>query len=167
MVEGDTRTIKLQLLDSALGHPLQIWDCSGLDRVTIGRAPENDISVVDPHVSRLHVELICTSGTWWLYSRGRNGTWIHGTRVEELVVAHRTIFQLGSSGPMMQFLAHEVMSESPSATLDNIEPSDFDFLNINRQQLADEVLKIAESEAFQRLRSESQRQRGEHDPDES
>jgi hypothetical protein len=67
----------------------------------------------------------------------------------------------------MQLLVHEVMSESPSATLDNIEPSDFDFLNINRQHLADEVLKIAESEAFQRLRSESQRQRGEHGPDES
>jgi pSer/pThr/pTyr-binding forkhead associated (FHA) protein len=115
----------------------------------------------------LHVELLCTDGTWWLYSRGRNGTWIHGAKVEELAVPHRTIFQLGSSGPMLQFLLQDAFSDSPSATLDNIEPTDFDFLNINRQQLADEVMKIAESEAFQRLRSESQRQRGANEPDES
>jgi pSer/pThr/pTyr-binding forkhead associated (FHA) protein len=167
VAEGNSRTIKVQLLDSALGNPLQSWGFSGADRITIGRAPENDISVVDPHVSRLHVELVCTDGTWHIQSHGRNGTWIHGSKVDGVIVSHRTIFQLGSSGPILQFLVEECAPKSPMATLDNIEPSDFDFLNINQQQLADEVMRIAETEAFQRLQNESQRQRRAEDPDRS
>ena len=159
MTHSDSATVKLQLLDSALGHPLQSWDCSSLERVTIGRADDNVIAIVDPHVSRLHVELLLTDGQWLLHSRGRNGTWIQGARVEQAELSHRTIFQLGSSGPMLQILIQEAPADMPTATLDNFQPVEFEFLNFNREQLADEVTKIAETDAFRRLQSQSHRNR--------
>ncbi|MBX3420204.1 MAG: FHA domain-containing protein [Pirellulaceae bacterium] len=159
MTSSASPSVKLQLLDSALGHPLQSWDCSALERVTIGRSKDNVVSVEDPHVSRLHVELVLEEGQWFLESRGRNGTWIQGTRVERVELGHRTIFQLGSSGPMLQILIQDAPTDMPTATLDNLQPMDFDFLNFNREQLADEVTKITETEAFQRLQSQSRHRR--------
>lgn len=159
MNKGVSQGFTLQLLDSALGQPLQSWDCSGLDRVTIGRSEDNHICVVDPRVSRLHVELLSREGKWHLESHGRNGTWIQGAKVDRIDVTHQMIFQLGSNGPMLQILIYEAPNEIPSATLDNLEQFEFEFLNFNQQQLAEEVTKITESESFQRLQSESKRQR--------
>lgn len=149
----------MNLLDSALGRPLQTWDFADRDRLTIGRSPENDVSVTDPQVSRLHVELIFLDGAWQLVSHGRNGTWIRGSKVDRVGITHHSIFQLGSNGPSLQILLQEIDTETRSATIDSFDPGEFDFLDIDRQFLADEVTKIAESEAFQRLQSESQRQR--------
>lgn len=131
--------------------PLQVWDCSKSDRVTIGRGEENIIRILDPHVSRLHAELVRSDGEWTILSHGRNGTWIQSEKVDCHALSDRTVFQLGSSGPMLRFLCQNQVQSSTTATIDNAECDDFDFLRINPQQLADEVARIAESEAFRRL----------------
>ncbi len=156
MADGQSTIFVLQLLDSALGRPLQRWECASFRHLRIGRSPENEISLTDPQVSRLHVELIYRDGQWHLISHGRNGTWIRGSRVERAVLSNRAIFQLGSSGPMLQLLTEQAGSEARSATVDSFDPKDFDFLNVDQEQLAAEVTRIAESDAFQKLRDTHQ-----------
>jgi pSer/pThr/pTyr-binding forkhead associated (FHA) protein len=53
-------------------------------RLTIGRAPENDIALDwDDHVSRVHAELSQAGGDWIVDDDGlsRNGTWVNGERL--------------------------------------------------------------------------------------
>lgn len=160
MLTSDTQTAcQLHLLDSVSGHALQRWEFAGRDKISIGRAAECDIAVSDPQVSRNHVELCFRDGNWQLRSLGRNGTWIHGSRVEEQALQDRAIFQLGSTGPMIQFFLEAGRTETSSATLDNIDPQQFDFLSIDRESVANEVEQIVGSEAFQKLRVETDRLR--------
>jgi pSer/pThr/pTyr-binding forkhead associated (FHA) protein len=53
-------------------------------RVSVGRAPSNEISLPwDTEVSRLHAELECIGGEWTVSDDGlsRNGTYVNGERV--------------------------------------------------------------------------------------
>lgn len=127
--------------------------------VTIGRASDNVISLTEPRVSRLHAELILREGQWILQSHGRNGTWIQGTRVEKAEMSNLSIFQLGSSGPTLQILIQETATDTRTATLENFQASDFEFLEFDRDQLADEVTRIVETDAFRQLQSQSQQRR--------
>lgn len=61
-------------------HPLD----HGRTRITLGRAPENDVALGwDAHVSRVHVELELVGGDWIASDDGlsRNGTWINGDKL--------------------------------------------------------------------------------------
>lgn len=151
MREGILASVTLQLLDSATGIPLQVWECGESERVTIGRGEESHIRIIDPHVSRLHAELSVSDGEWMIRSHGRNGTWIRSEKVDYQRISDRTVFHLGASGPMLRFLCQSQGPASTTATIDNADCDDFDFLRINPHQLADEVARIAESEAFRRL----------------
>ena len=152
----------LQMLDSALGHSLQSWEFSGRTPIRIGRGSDNDIVVSDQQVSRFHVELLFSQSGWSLRSHGRNGTWIDGSRVDSSHLSDRLIFQLGSSGPMFQFLAAAAAANT-SATLDNMDPHEFDFLRIDERQKNDEVQEIVESDSFRRLCEEAERLRSMED----
>jgi hypothetical protein len=74
-------------------------------------------------------------------------------------VKDREVFQLGSNGPLLQIFFDEAPGETRSATIDSFDPRAFDFLDIDRHELTSEVTKIAASDAFQRLKNESLRQR--------
>src|SRR5215211_3380488 len=53
-------------------------------QLTLGRDDEADIQLAwDPHVSGLHAELRCASGSWLIIDDGlsRNGTFVNGERV--------------------------------------------------------------------------------------
>jgi predicted component of type VI protein secretion system len=59
-------------------------DRAALQRLTVGRAPDNDVPLVwDGHVSRVHAELSVAGGDWVLDDDGlsRNGTWVNGERL--------------------------------------------------------------------------------------
>lgn len=67
------------------GGPQRIVDLEGdSDRLSVGRAPQNDIDLQwDTEVSRLHAELERIGGEWTASDDGlsRNGTFVNGTRI--------------------------------------------------------------------------------------
>jgi pSer/pThr/pTyr-binding forkhead associated (FHA) protein len=152
--QSESGNLTLHLLDSAQGHPIQTWHFKNRTRVSIGRAEENDISLADTQVSRLHVELTYEDGKWQLRSHGRNGTRIDGAPVSDAKLPDRVIFQLASNGPTFQFVTFSD-SVSNRATIDNIDPAALDFLAIDEQRKAQEVEQIVESDAFRQLQQQA------------
>ena len=52
------------------------------DRLTIGRAPENDLTLDSPKVSREHAVISFQGGRWFIEDRGSyNGTYVNGQRL--------------------------------------------------------------------------------------
>ena len=147
-------TVQIHLLDSAQGHPLQTWQFDDQDRVTIGRAQENDIALSDQRVSRLHAELFYSEDGWKLVSRGRNGTQINGLLVAEYELCDETVFQLGPSGPSLCFSTVREVADF-SATFVNPHSDGLEHLVIDQEQTADEVNQIIESAAFQELQKQA------------
>lgn len=148
----------LQLLDSAQGQPVQTWEFTDRGRVSIGRATDNDITITDPQVSRLHLELLYRKGDWWVRSLGRNGTHMDGIAIAEERLVNRTVLQLGAGGPQFRFMnAND--SVSNMATVQEIGSDALDFLEIDEDRKVEEVEQIANSEAFQQLEEAARRLR--------
>jgi pSer/pThr/pTyr-binding forkhead associated (FHA) protein len=62
----------------------------GSDVVSIGRDPTNSLVVDDPRVSRFHLEVRLSVGTWCVEDVGSvNGTFVDGQRVEDEVAIER------------------------------------------------------------------------------
>ncbi len=145
--------VTLHLLDSAQGRPIQTWHFTDRNRLTVGRAVENDVSLSDSHVSRLHVELCYEEGRWRLYSHGRNGTLVEGVPVTASELVDDLVFQLGSSGPSLHFVTTNAASSS-TPTIEDIDFDALDFLVLDEQRTADEVKQIADGDAFQALQQQ-------------
>jgi cytochrome P450/NADPH-cytochrome P450 reductase len=63
----------------------------------IGRAPDNDIVVTDPGVSRHHAELHSVAGAYSIVDLGsNNGTFVNGRRVTTVPLAEGDIVRVGS-----------------------------------------------------------------------
>ncbi|HWH92300.1 MAG TPA: FHA domain-containing protein [Baekduia sp.] len=87
--------LKAQLQAERLGLPFLVYrDDAGQQRIhtlsaattriTLGRAPENDVPLAwDAHVSRVHAELELVGGDWIVNDDGlsRNGTWVNGDKL--------------------------------------------------------------------------------------
>ncbi|QDU74929.1 FHA domain protein [Bremerella volcania] len=146
----------LKLLDSSRGHAIQTWNFNDCSRVTIGRAAENDISLADPQVSRVHVELVLRDGHWSVVSLGRNGTVLDGAMVSDEILHDHAVFQLGPNGPSFQF---STTSESVSSlqTLNEIDPIALDFLMVDEGQLEEDVKNIADTEVFRELQERARK----------
>jgi pSer/pThr/pTyr-binding forkhead associated (FHA) protein len=149
-------TLHLHLLDAAQGHAVQTWTFEDRTRITIGRAGDNDISLADARVSRVHVELVHQDGGWMLRSHGRNGTRLDDDVVSEARLADRAIFQLGASGPLFRFVMASAEPPGMGTVMDDASGS-LDFLVIDEQRKTDEVRQIVQGEAFQHLHQEARR----------
>lgn len=69
----------------------------GRGPVRIGRAPENDLQVISPYVSRRHAELWGHSGGLLFRDLGStSGSWFQGRRVTEMVLPIGETLHLGS-----------------------------------------------------------------------
>lgn len=96
---------------------------AGMDRVFdkrlcyIGSAPDNDLILDDTSVSRTHVKLEGERGGYRLRDLGsKNGTWLAGTRVIEVLLTAGTQLRLGQTEVAFQLLdeVHEVaLSREP------------------------------------------------------
>ena len=95
------------------------------DRVTIGRAPSNDITLAsDSKISRFHAVLERLSGVWCLRDlSSRNGTFVNGERVDrDRVVYPGDEIRLGAthlryrSEQSSDTLATEIAARVPSLT---------------------------------------------------
>jgi pSer/pThr/pTyr-binding forkhead associated (FHA) protein len=83
-IEAERRGTPFLVLREA-GGPQRIVELHGdADRVSIGRAPQNLVSLAsDTEVSRLHAELERIGGEWTISDDGlsRNGTYVNGSRI--------------------------------------------------------------------------------------
>ncbi|MDH4079542.1 MAG: FHA domain-containing protein [Nitrospira sp.] len=88
---------------------------------TIGRAPECDVVVDEPAVSRHHAEVRWRDGRWQLIDlRSRNGTFLNGMRVQEVPLPVLCRVTLGENHAVFQFsIGHsaEALQEDSDRTV--------------------------------------------------
>jgi RsiW-degrading membrane proteinase PrsW (M82 family) len=71
--------------------------------VRIGRAPDNDVIVGDPTVSRQHAMLVWADGGWTFEGIGQAASWLHGQPVTRVAVTGPLDLALGSAqGPVLR-----------------------------------------------------------------
>jgi pSer/pThr/pTyr-binding forkhead associated (FHA) protein len=100
---ASTQPVTLQLLATAHGQPLQSWEFTDRPLIQIGRAPDCDVVIASPVVSRSHAYLKHTPGGWELGVVSQNGVFVDGTRVPELRLCEGTVFRLAATGPFVRF----------------------------------------------------------------
>ena len=71
--------------------------------VRIGRAPDNDVLVAEPTVSRQHARMVWLDGGWIYESVGQAATLLHGQSVTRLAITQPVDLALGSAqGPVLR-----------------------------------------------------------------
>jgi hypothetical protein len=150
--------IVIDLLDSDQGKPLQSWHFQGQAVITIGRAPDNDVIVADPYVSRAHAYLRQEPDHWQAVSISNQQLVAKGRGVAELALTNGTIFRLGPRGCSLRFseLA-EIASNSSTMTFD---PAAMPIFQLDIAQLEQEVQQITDGDYFQQLKQAAQKLRG-------
>jgi len=67
------------------------------ERMSLGRADDNQLVIVDDSISSHHAELAFDGASWTLTDLGStNGTKSGGARIESVGLAHGSAFQLGN-----------------------------------------------------------------------
>lgn len=70
----------------------------GLDRITLGRAPDNVLVLDDKAASRHHAEVRRSGAGWMLVDLGSsNGTWVDGKKVGSIELSDGMVFLIGNT----------------------------------------------------------------------
>lgn len=86
------------------------------DTIRVGAAPDNDLVVEDPLVSRAHFEIRKIQGSFRFVDVGsKNGTFVGEVELREALLRRRTELSLGGSTVVFEPLSTEVIAE-PSGT---------------------------------------------------
>ena len=109
--------------------------------LTVGKAADNDVVLVDPFVSSRHLRIEPRAGRWYLADLGStNGTLLGGTRVERAELPFGLPLQLGDA---------ELVLESPVAS-DVARPSVFEQMvsrDPGMRRVFDLIDRVAPSDA--------------------
>jgi adenylate cyclase len=92
--------------------------------LVVGRAPNSDIPIIDPTISRRHAEVECGDATVTIRDLGSsNGTFVNGTRVDvspvdagDVVTFGKVAFRLAQVAPPSPAAA-QASPKAPSATI--------------------------------------------------
>lgn len=145
--------VVIQLLDPSQGGVLKSWIFRGRPSISIGRAAERDVEVVDAYVSRTHAMLEARDGQWVLVSQGRNGVYVNNQPIGELTISREVTFRLGSSGPLLAFKTSAPRDENlATLSLDTLPMSLF---AVDEARLEAEVDAIASRDDFLRLQEQA------------
>jgi len=110
--------VTLSLLDPQQKTLLQKWQFENESVIQIGRAPDNQVVLNNPLVSRRHLELRRISAkngdAWQLINQGTNGTFLDGILVSQSLVADGSLIQLAKGGPTLKFQLDSALSPSAS-----------------------------------------------------
>ncbi len=80
-------------------------------QVTIGRSPDNTISLEDPLVSRHHARVSCQDGIWSVEDLGSaNGVVFNGNRVDKMILTSEDTFQIGET--TFRFIEKDIKEEN-------------------------------------------------------
>jgi hypothetical protein len=86
-------------IDMAIHPLLKKPGASFPDRITIGRTSNNDVSIPDHSISRLHAYVKRVGTTWVVADAGsKNGSWLRGEALEarrERAISSREVLRLG------------------------------------------------------------------------
>ena len=69
----------------------------GLSPVSVGRGKDCDLTVTDPKVSTIHLELVATSEGTRIEDRSRNGTYVGGVKLASGVLVDAAKIQIGDT----------------------------------------------------------------------
>ncbi len=172
---NDEFHLRVELIDPSTRRLIKSWKFAPQEEITLGRAPERDIEVADPYVSRHHASLSLRDREWYLVAYGRNGVLVSGNLVQEHPASDGLEFRLGALGPEFRFLIvpgadcsedeSTVGTETFHFSADQVpdfiaavEAADFK-LDIDQTRLAQEVSDIAETDYFQKLQGLSKQLR--------
>jgi pSer/pThr/pTyr-binding forkhead associated (FHA) protein len=78
------------------------------DAAIVGRAPECDVTVDDPHISKNHARILC--GVVVVDLGSTNGTWVNDVRITEPTLVTTRRFRLGNGEHAVEI---ELRKESP------------------------------------------------------
>ncbi|HCF27890.1 MAG TPA: serine/threonine protein kinase [Cyanobacteria bacterium UBA11049] len=99
--------VTLQLLHPQQTTPLQQWEFRDRSVIRIGRAPDNDVILTNPLVSRYHLELrrldSAAENSWHLINQGTNGTFLDGKLISQSLLKNGSLVQLARGGPLLKF----------------------------------------------------------------
>jgi len=101
--------VTLYLLHPQQTIPLQQWQFEAASAIRIGRAPDNDVILTNPLVSRYHLELRRidvanqSNPSWQLINQGTNGTFLDGVLVGQSWLKNGSLIQLARGGPTLKF----------------------------------------------------------------
>lgn len=112
--------LTLLWLNAPENTPLQQWTFAEQTPICIGRAPDNQVVIVDPLVSRYHLELHppddeAQSSPWLLISSGSNGTFVNGILITRGLVADGACIELAKNGPLLQVKLQATTIAIPNA----------------------------------------------------
>ncbi len=167
--------LRVELIDQSTRRLIKTWKFAPKAEITLGRAPESDVEVNNPYVSRHHASLSLRDDTWYLVSYGRNGVLVSGKLVQEFQATDGLEFRLGAHGPEFRLLISQSEVPDVDETATTTETIQVDErmlpeflaalteeelkLEIDQDRLAREVNEIAETDYFQRLQSLSRQLR--------
>ncbi len=145
--------VTIQLLDPTYDWPLKTWKFADKSIISIGRALECDVEILDSYVSRTHAVFERQGENWVLTSQGRNGVYVSDERVSNYHVDQDMTFRLGTSGPKLAFrLCGHVDQNRGTICMESTPAYRFD---VDQSQLDEEVKAIAERDDFQRLQEQA------------
>lgn len=146
------------MLDPSSGRPVNHWEFSDLEEITIGRSPEQKIEVCDPYVSRHHASLVFREGQWLLQSFGRNGVLIANQHVKEHSLEDGMQFRMGVEGPILKFMfASDTYSIGATVNFDSDE---LNYLLLDNLQVEKDVEEVTDGEYFQKIQRLAKEMRG-------
>ncbi|MGF1492797.1 MAG: protein kinase [Microcoleaceae cyanobacterium] len=116
-----SNVVTLTRLDPQQQKPLEHWKFSHQTCIRVGRAPDNHVVIVDPLVSRYHLELYQQSHptmgqSWRLVSKGTNGTFLNKVLTQQAWLTTGVTLELAQDGPLLRFELGTAVSTAPKSS---------------------------------------------------
>ncbi len=115
------KNIQISLWDESRTQILQQWEFVPPAPIHIGRAPENEVVVERPAISRLHATIGYTSlpqggGYWQIVNSGANGTLVNDLAIDRVLITDGDRIQL-AQGSALLTVKLNVASAVPSVAI--------------------------------------------------
>ncbi len=152
--------ITLILLHPTQGTPIKSWPFKNISLIRIGRAPDNELVLESPVVSRHHAELRFTGSHWEVSSLGANGTFLDNKQVSKERVADGAVVRLAFSGPQLECRICAALLPGTECT--TVEaPRALPNISIDNHKKEREVAEVISSDYFQTLQAQVEKLRNE------
>jgi hypothetical protein len=155
----DLDEITLTLLHPTQGTAIQSWTFKNKPLIRIGRAPDNELVIQNPVVSRYHATLQYMGLHWELCSLGTNGTYVDNRQITKVAIEAGTVIRLAISGPEIQCCINQIPASFTESTTAVEPPKTIPKFQIDDQKKAHQVAEIAASDYFQNLQSQAEQLR--------